>query len=129
MCRWFLSNVNTSEEIADGQAADGIDEIGRDLGERFEDEPPLAEPGMRNDESRLVDDAVAEQDEIEIERPRGIRERAFAPTLVLDREQAVQQNACRQPGLPYRRRIQIEPLRTGDAHRRRLAIAGDTQIR
>ena len=53
--------------------ADRIDQSGSDLRERFEHEPPLAKPQVRDDEPRLVDHEVSEQNQIQVERPRRVR--------------------------------------------------------
>ena len=73
-----------------------IAQLGRDLRERLQHETPLAEPRMRHDQSRLVNDLLAKQDQIQIERPRRVRIRALPPPLALDREQGVQQRPRRQ---------------------------------
>ena len=50
--------------------APGNDRLGIELDEGLERETALVEARMRNVEARLVDDLVAVQEEVEVERPR-----------------------------------------------------------
>src|SRR5262249_25253645 len=65
--------LQIDQQLDDRLARDGIDEPGRNLGERLEDEPPLAKARMRDNETGLVQDVVAVQNQIEVERARRIR--------------------------------------------------------
>jgi len=59
------------EQLRDRPAGDGIDEVWRDGGQRFQDEQAIAESRVRNLEARLVDDLLSGENQIEIERPGG----------------------------------------------------------
>src|SRR6185503_356443 len=49
------------EELRDRLSGHGIDPVGGDLGERFEDEPPLAEPRVRHSEPLGMNDGTADR--------------------------------------------------------------------
>ena len=53
---------------------------------------------MRYLETRLVDDFISEQDEVEVERARGTSVRALAAELALDGQQLVEQRASVERG-------------------------------
>ena len=82
-----------------------------------EDERAVAEPRVRHRQAGLVDDAVAVEDQVEIERPRRARERPVAAALAFDGEQRFEQ-------LPGRERASSRPRRRSGrraARRRRPA--------
>ena len=63
-----------------------------ELDERLEDEAPLGQPGMRDGEAGLVQDEVAEEEQVEIDRPRApVPDAAVAAELALHGEQPVEQ--------------------------------------
>jgi hypothetical protein len=77
-----------------------------DRRERLQDETPLAETRVRNDEAGLVDDQIAEQHEVQIERTRGTLKRPFAASRALDGLQGTKQVARGQPSASNRCGVQ-----------------------
>src|SRR6516165_3574260 len=105
-----------------------IDEIGRDLQERLKYEPALAKPRMRHDEPRFVDDGIAEQNQIEIERPRSVLKRTLASSLAFDGMQKGQELARRQRRVANAGRVQKRRLRVRDVHGLGVVVARHAQI-
>ena len=66
---------------------------------------------MRHLEPRLVRDGVAEQDQVQIERPGSAPERADTPVLRFDLQQQVEQLSRRERGFADERGVQVERLR------------------
>src|SRR5262245_35359660 len=89
-----------------------------DLGQRLEDEGPLAESRVRHDESGLVDDLATVEDQIEVERARRVPVGTLPPEALLDREESVQQGARRQRRGADDGRVQVPGLWRGSADRR-----------
>ncbi len=72
---------------------------------------------MRHGELRLVDDAVTEQDQVEIQRPRGPGVGPLAARFPLNRQQLAEQRAGIERRLPDRDGVQKTRLITGHADR------------
>jgi hypothetical protein len=69
----------------------GDDEPWIQLRKRLEDEPPLVEARVGDNETGLVDLLVAVEQEVEVERPRAVlADDADAAEALLDDEQAVE---------------------------------------
>lgn len=70
--------AQTTEQIPRGSASHRMSPIGRDLGQRHNDERTLLEMRMRQDEAwtcrrrRPVHDPVAKRQQVEVKRPRPI---------------------------------------------------------
>jgi hypothetical protein len=81
------------------------------LVQRFEDEQPFVEPRVRDDQPRLVDDLVAVEQEVEVDRPRPPPwAEPEAPEGALDLEQPVEQAAWRELGVDLGRGVQERRL-------------------
>lgn len=65
---------------------------------------------MRHLKARLVDHFVAEDQQVQIERPRRARVRALTTALAFDLEQQIDQTAGVQGGVADEDRIQIVRL-------------------
>src|SRR6185295_19919572 len=76
-----------AQQRSDGQAGHRVHEFRRNLRQRFQDEPTLAEAGMRDNEVGFVDRRVAEENQIEIEGPRRVGEWTLAAALAFDVEE------------------------------------------
>ena len=87
--------------------------LGRNLGQRLEHEAPFAEPRVRHGELRFVDQLLAEQDQVEVERPCRSGIRPLAPGIALDLLQRRQQLPRLEPGLSNGRCIQESRLIAG----------------
>ena len=74
--------------------------VGRELGERSEDESPLAEAWMRQRQRVGVEDEIVVEDEIEIERPRRARGGTRSTSLTLEIERTDVQRQRRLPNRP-----------------------------
>jgi len=61
---------------------------------------------MRNDQPGLIDDGVAVQDQVQIERSRRAGMRSYTPGSKLDRKKRVEEVACGQIGRTDRGAIQ-----------------------
>jgi len=72
---------------------------------------------VRDAQVRLIDDGIAEQDQIEIERPRRTRVRPLAAGLIFDLLQRSQQLPRVEPAVAGDDRIQETRLMIGDADR------------
>jgi len=83
---------------------------------------------VRDDQSRFVDDVIAKQDEIEIERARRVDVRPLPVAGALDGEQRVEQRPRRGRGHADDRRIQEARLRAGNADGIGFVIAGYLEI-
>jgi len=77
-----------------------IDPLRRNLDKRREHEAPLAETWMRDYEPRLVDDGLAVQDQIQIERARRACVGTFTAECALNREKRLEQVARRKRAFP-----------------------------
>src|SRR5207237_2564652 len=97
-------------QLHDRFSCDGIDQVGRNRGERLQDEYALAETRMRHSKPRLVDDLIACENEVEIECPRRIRARARATVALFDSEKRVEQLARRARRAADARGVQIEGI-------------------
>ena len=110
-----------SQQLLHRSPGHGIAPVRRDLGQRLQHEPALAKSRMRHDERRrLVDDRVAIENQIQIQRPWRTRKRPLSPEISFDGEQRVEECPRAQRRLPHRRRVQKNRLRTGDADWRRV---------
>jgi hypothetical protein len=87
-----------------------------DLGKGFEHEAPLVHGGMRDCEAGIVDDQVAEQQNVEIDDARTLLLSSLAAQLLLDFENAGEQLLRRLLGIQSNRTIQ-EPGLRGKFHR------------
>ena len=65
----ITARLQRGEELGDGAVA-RHDGVGRELGERLEREAPLVQARMRHRQPRLVDDPVAVEEQVEVDRPR-----------------------------------------------------------
>src|SRR5262245_31768157 len=91
-----LRAKQSSQQFANRASGLRVLEVGRDLAEWPEDERSLVKPRVWDDERRRVDDEIAVEDQIEVERPRGAQERSLAPPFALDRHQLAQQRLGRK---------------------------------
>src|ERR1041385_4854123 len=107
------------KQFGDGLASHWIDPVRRDFVERFEHELALAESRMRDDQVRHVDDGVAVENEIEIERARRVLVRMVAAEALFDGVQHVEDGGRRERRVANRRRVEKHRLRRGHADRRR----------
>jgi hypothetical protein len=69
--------------------------IGGNFTQRLEDEQPFAEGSVGHSQPGLVDDLIAIENQIEIQRPGRTRIRALAAGLALDRVERSQQRGGR----------------------------------
>ena len=83
----------------------------------LEDESPLPEARVRDRQTGFVDDLIAKQHQIEVERPRRPGKRALPSTLGFYREQRIQQVFRRQVGFADRGRVQERRLLPLDSFR------------
>ena len=84
----------------------------RQLAERLEHEAPLVHARMRNHQRVLVDAAIGEEQQVEVECPSLAPSSASDPTLLgLDLQQALEQGPRLQSGLDLRDRVQVGSLR------------------
>ena len=91
---------------------DRITQIGCDLRERLEDEPPIAKTGVRDRHTRRVNNPIAVENQIEIERARRAWRRPRAAALALQCEQQ----------LDELRRVEIRPSGDRGIQVRRLRV-------
>lgn len=97
-------------ELSDREAAHGVDEIRRDRRERLQHEQPVSKARMWELKIPLLHDAVAEQDQVEIQRPRRTAVRPFAVSCLFDRQQRGEK----------RPRLRLSPARRGGIEKGRL---------
>ena len=76
--RHFEMPPRLRQQRTDGLTGAGVNPPRRHFGERFEHEEPLAEARMRHLQPRLVDHFTAVEDQIEVERSRGLRRHTVA---------------------------------------------------
>ncbi len=81
------------------------DRVGSDLRERREHECAFVHSRVGNDESRLGDDLIAIEQEVEVERARGAGGFARAAEARLDREQLIEQRQGAQSRLDFCDRV------------------------
>ena len=99
-CRVMGSDPDSCEQGAKVDRAHRIDHLGCDLRQRPEHERALAKPRMRHDEIGRVDDAIAVENQIEIERARRAKARARAAAGVFEDLQRVMEILGRQFVVP-----------------------------
>lgn len=101
-----------------------MDDIGRDLGERFEHEEPLVHPRVGHFQFWLIDHTASEEQEIQIERPRPppLLAVAIAPELSFNAQQLREQFPRRQLCFEARGGVDVRSLRHS-AERRGLVKA------
>jgi len=75
---------------------------------------------VRDGEARFVDDPVAIEDEIEIERAGRAPRRPRAAACSLEIQEQIQQRPRREGRVPHHRRVQVAGLRALDIDRRGL---------
>ena len=83
---------------------------------------------MRYDEPGLIRHDIPEEDEIEVERPRGIRMGTFSPAFALDREEHLEHVLGGQAGQPDHRGVQEQGLRSADVDGNGLMDARDPEV-
>src|SRR5262245_26391888 len=105
----------TPEEFTRRPAGYWVAHLRPDLHEWLEDESPLAEPRMWNREIGLLADGVAEQDQVEIQRPRRPGMGPLPARFTFNRQQLAQQRPRIECRLPERDRVQKTRLRTRHA--------------
>ena len=82
-------------------------EVGVELGERLEREPPLVQPRMRHVQTGSVDRLVAVEEEVEVDRARAeARARPLPTEGLLDGKHPVQELAWRKRRLELGRGVQ-----------------------
>ena len=125
----------------------GEDEVGADVGERREDEPPLVQARVGDDELVVAEDEIARVEDVEVEGARGVA-RTFRRTtkLGLDALQPVEQRDRLavefdfEHGIQIRTRVRpradrfgfINPRaehRSGHARQPEDALAGEPELR
>lgn len=109
-CSAALVPQQTSEQLPHPKPGDRIAEIGCHFGHRAKYEKAFTEAWMRHLKARLVDHFVAEDQQVQIERPRRARVRALTTALAFDLEQQIDQTAGVQGGVADEDRIQIVRL-------------------
>jgi hypothetical protein len=109
--RFLVLSSVPRQELAHGLARLGIDPVACDLGQRFEYEEPIAEPGVRHPQSRFIDDFLVVENQIQVKRARSAFKRSCSPALALDREQGVENFARREPRLAHDGTVQEVRLR------------------
>src|SRR5215218_1158979 len=82
---------------------------------------------MRHGQPRLADDRISVKDEVEVERAWRTLERALASSVVLDRQERMQELAWTQSRRASRRAVQEYRLRA-DAHRVGVDESGNTDV-
>jgi hypothetical protein len=98
--------VHRVEEDPDRFPENGIHDVGRDLGERLEHKTTTGVTGMRNDEVSRIDDAVSEEDDVDVERPWTIRTEPAPIPAALDVATDVQEFVRRTVVLDLNGRVQ-----------------------
>jgi hypothetical protein len=83
---------------------------------------------MRDDQAWLVHDQITKQDQIEIKGTRRTQEGPFAAALLFHRKQGVEHGAWKLRRLADDGRVEEHRLRTGDADRHSLVVAGNDQV-
>ncbi len=86
------------EEFRRGCFEEGVAGVGGDLDEGFEDEGAFVHPGMGDDKVGLVDNAVAVQKEVEVERPGAPVFVSAAAETVLDDLEGAEESAGGEAG-------------------------------
>ena len=89
---------------------DGIAQARGDFSQWFQHESPPPESRVRHGQPRLVDNLIAKQHQIEIERPRRASKRALASPLGLDCQQGIQHASRRQLRFADHRRVEERRL-------------------
>ena len=117
------------DQLGDVLLRHRIDQRRRNLGERTEHEPAFAKSWVRNGQPRLVDHDVAKQNQIEIERPRRLRVRPFAPSRPFDRQQGIEECPRRHHGLADHRRVEEHRLWAGHANRNGVVKSRHGEVR
>jgi hypothetical protein len=77
--------------LGDRPARVGVAQVGGDLAKRLQHEPALPHPGVRQLQAPVPPPAIAEPQEIEVQRASRVRHGAHATAPVLDVEQYVEQ--------------------------------------
>jgi hypothetical protein len=97
-------------ELHDRLASDRIDQVGRNRGERLEDEGAFAEARVRHSKAGFVDDFVTCEDEVQIERPRRIRAGPRAAVTLFDGQKRIEELARRARRAADARCVEIEGI-------------------
>jgi hypothetical protein len=103
------------EEGGDGAGEGGDQGVRRDLGEGGEDEAALVHLGMWDGQGGLVDDAVAPEEDVQVDRagaPAGLGG-PVAPEPVLDPEEGVEEGAGVEGGAEGGGGVEVEALASG----------------
>ncbi len=108
------------EQLFDRQSADRVDQRGADLGQGLQHEQAGAKARMGYDEPWLVDDLVAEEDEVEVEGARRVPVGTDAPSCVLESLERGEQFPRRQLAFTDGRGIEKWRLFPWNIHGRRL---------
>ena len=99
-------------ERGDGLLQGGMNEVGGELGKRFENEAALVETGVRDGEREVVDDAIVVEQDVEID---GARTPAlcggFPPALALNRLELCQQRVRIERGVNFGDSVEVRSLR------------------
>ena len=102
------------------QTCDRIDQVWCDLSERLQHEEALTKSSVRYCECAVIDDLVAVQNQVQIQRPRCIRVRPLTSSLGLDVLKRSEQIVGRQPRVADNGRVQVPWLFVVDIHGRRV---------
>ena len=98
------------EELAHGEAERGVDEAGRDLGQRLEHEAPLVQARVGNHEAGSIAPLVPEEQDVDVDRARAVPLRAHAPHLALGGEARLEERLGTERRLSLRRQVQEPAL-------------------
>lgn len=64
-----ISSWETGQQFGNGFLDDGMNEAGRDFGQGREDEAPLVQSGMGDFQTRLLDDLLTEEEQVQVDHP------------------------------------------------------------
>src|ERR1044072_1489858 len=113
--------VRFGEEPGEGLFKNRVASVGRELAERREDEAGLVHARVREREGRRVRARVAVDEQVEVERARGVRARAASAERVLYLQKPREQFFGRgQRRAELRNGVEVSGLLAGDADRLRL---------
>lgn len=107
-CPLSLSQI--VQQFNDTLSRDGVDHPWSDFRQRSEHEQALSKSWMRDLQARFVLNAVAEQNQIKIERPRSPCIGTLASVCLFDGEETVEDLTCGERYVANRHRIQISRL-------------------
>ena len=117
-----ISRGETGQQFGNGFLDDGVNEVGRDFGQGREDKAPLMQPGMGDFQTRLLDDFLTEEEQVQVDHPGPPALFSDAAHVLLD----FQKESEQLPGahVAFERKHGVDEGRLLDGTHRLCAVEG-----